>query len=80
MRGTMVESADQLQLGDVILYDWNGDYRFQHSTIVTAFDVDGMPLVNANTVASRHRYWDYKDSYAWTEKTRYRLFHLADQF
>lgn len=80
MRGTMVESADQLQLGDVILYDWNGDYRYQHSTIVTAFDVDGMPLVNANTVASRHRYWDYKDSYAWTEKTRYRLFHLADHF
>ncbi|EFM10270.1 conserved hypothetical protein [Paenibacillus curdlanolyticus YK9] len=80
MRATVVESADQLQLGDVILYDWNGDYRFQHSTVVTAFDADGMPLVNANTVASRHRYWDYKDSYAWTERTRYRLYHIADQF
>ncbi|GFN31139.1 amidase domain-containing protein [Paenibacillus xylaniclasticus] len=80
LRATIVESADQLQLGDVICYDWNGDYRYQHTTIVTAFDVGGMPLVNANTVASRHRYWDYKDSYAWTEKTRYRFFHIADQF
>ncbi|WP_127534425.1 amidase domain-containing protein [Paenibacillus kobensis] len=79
-RATVVDSADQLQLGDVICYDWNGDYRYQHSTVVTAFDVDGMPLVNANTVASRHRYWDYQDSYAWTDKTRYRLFHIADQF
>ncbi|MCM3748427.1 amidase domain-containing protein [Paenibacillus pasadenensis] len=78
MRATAVESAAELSLGDVIAYDWNGDGRFQHTTIVTAFDGDGMPLVNANTVPSRHRYWDYKDSYAWTEHTRYRFFHLND--
>jgi hypothetical protein len=80
LRATAVDSAEQLSLGDVILYDWGGDNRFQHSTIVTAFDADGMPLVNANTVPSRHRYWDYQDSYAWTEQTRYRFFHIADEF
>ncbi|SFI71955.1 Putative amidase domain-containing protein [Paenibacillus sp. UNC496MF] len=80
LRATVVDSADQLALGDVIIYDWGGDNRFQHSTIVTAFDAAGMPLVNANTVPSRHRYWDYQDSYAWTENTRYRFFHIADEF
>lgn len=79
LRAESVAAPEQLSLGDVIVYDWNGDGRFQHSTIVTAFDVDGMPLVNANTVASRHRYWDYRDSYAWTEQTQYRFFHIADQ-
>ncbi len=78
LRAELADSADQLQLGDVITYDWNGDGRFQHSTIVTAFDSFGMPLVNANTVASRHRYWDYRDSYAWTEQTKYRFFHIAE--
>ncbi|NBD27586.1 hypothetical protein GT019_27245 [Paenibacillus sp. T1] len=80
LRATVVDSADQLALGDVIIYDWGGDNRYQHSTIVTAFDAAGMPLVNANTVPSRHRYWDYQDSYAWTENTRYRFFHIADEF
>lgn len=77
---TRVDSPDELELGDVIFYDWDGDGRFQHSTIVTGFDAGGMPLVNANTVSSRHRYWDYKDSYAWTTETRYRFFHIADTF
>jgi hypothetical protein len=78
LRAEVVSSAAELQLGDVITYDWNGDHRFQHSTIVTAFDASGMPLVNANTVSSRHRYWDYRDSYAWTEQTKYRFFHISD--
>ncbi|MFS0726157.1 amidase domain-containing protein [Paenibacillus sp. 1P07SE] len=80
LRGTLVDRPEQLELGDVILYDWNGDGRYQHSTIVTAFDAERMPLVNANTVSSRHRYWDYRDSYAWTEATRYQMVHLADEF
>lgn len=78
LRAVEVERADQLELGDVIVYDWNGNNTFQHSTIVTAFDSKGQPLVNANTVASRHRYWDYQDSYAWTPSTRYRFFHIHD--
>lgn len=80
LRATVVHSPEELELGDVITYDWAGDNRFQHSTIVTAFDAQGMPLVNANTVASRHRFWDYQDSYAWTESTKYRFFHIADEF
>lgn len=78
LRAEEVSSADQLELGDVISYDWDGDGRFQHSTIVTAKDGNGMPLVDAHTVASHHRYWSYKDSYAWTERTQYRFLHIAD--
>lgn len=78
LRAEAVDSPDKLQLGDVICYDWDGTGRFGHNTIVTAFTADGAPLVNANTVSSRHRYWDYRDSYAWTSKTRYRFLHIAD--
>lgn len=79
-RGELVERPEQLMLGDVIFYDWDGDGSFQHSTIVTAFDAGGQPLVNAHTVSSRHRYWDYRDSYAWTENTAYRFLHIPDYF
>jgi hypothetical protein len=72
LRAEGMESPDRLELGDVICYDWDGSG--------TAFAPDGTPLVNANTVSSRHRYWDYRDSYAWTGRTRYRFFHLADEF
>jgi hypothetical protein len=75
-----VERADMLELGDVICYDWNGDGSYRHSTVVTAKDANGMPLVNAHTTNSRHRYWSYKDSHAWTERTRYRFFHINDSF
>jgi hypothetical protein len=74
-----VNTADALELGDVISYDWNGDGRYRHSTVVTAKDANGMPLVNAHTTNSRHRYWSYRDSYAWTEKTRYRFLHVIDK-
>lgn len=79
LRAEEVSSAAQLQLGDVICYSWAGDGRFGHSTVVTAFDAKGQPLVNAHTVSSRHRYWDYTDSYAWTERTMYRFFHILDE-
>ncbi|KAA8997150.1 amidase domain-containing protein [Paenibacillus spiritus] len=78
LRAELVARPEELQLGDCILYDWDGDGRYQHSTVVAAFDAGGMPLVNAHTVPSRHRYWDYRDSYAWTERTTYRFFHIAD--
>lgn len=69
-------SAEQLSLGDVICYDFDGDGRWQHSTIVVAKDSHGMPLVNAHTTNSRHRYWDYRDSTAYTPKIKYRFFHI----
>ncbi|CAH0118856.1 hypothetical protein PAE9249_01353 [Paenibacillus sp. CECT 9249] len=80
LRAEAVSGPEELQLGDVILYDWDGNGHYQHSVIVTAFDAGGMPLVNARTTSSRHRYWDYRDSYAWTDQTKYRFFHIADQF
>lgn len=78
--GTEVNSAGELLPGDVICYDWDGNGRFQHNTIVTAKDKNGMPLVNAHTVSSYHRYWDYRDSYAWTKQTRYVFIHIHDNF
>lgn len=80
LRADAVSMPESLQLGDVICYDWEGDGRVRHNTIVTAFTAEGLPLVNANTVSSRHRYWDYKDSYAWTERTRYHFYHITDEF
>lgn len=78
LRAEEVPQADMLELGDVISYDWDGNGRYQHSTIVTAKDANGMPLVNAHTTDSYHRYWSYKDSVAWTEHTKYRFLHIAD--
>jgi hypothetical protein len=80
LKAEVVDRAEQLMLGDVIIYDWDGDGTYQHSTIVTAFDAGGMPLVNAHTVSSRHRYWDYKNSYAWQGNTKYRFLHISDVF
>ncbi|SDX49691.1 Putative amidase domain-containing protein [Marininema mesophilum] len=71
------QDAMQLSQGDIICYDWDGDGRWSHNTIVTAIDASGMPLVNAHTVNSRQRYWDYRDSHAWTPKIKYRFFHIA---
>lgn len=80
LRAEIVDRPERLNLGDVIIYDWDGNGSYQHSTIVTAFDAGGMPLVNAHTVPSKHRYWDYRDSYAWNENTVYRFFHITDRF
>lgn len=71
-----VASPSQLELGDVICYDFDGDGRFQHNTIVVTKDAQGMPLVNAHTTDSRHRYWEYTDSTAYTPRIRYAFFHI----
>jgi len=80
LRAEQVHSPYELELGDVIFYDWDGNGSFQHSTIVTGFDLAGEPLVNAHTVNSRARLWSYRDSPAWSERTWYRFFHIADFF
>lgn len=80
LRAELVHTPYELDLGDVIIYDWDGDGSYQHSTIVTGFDAAGEPLVNAHSVNSRGRLWSYRDSPAWTEQTRYRFFHIADYF
>ena len=78
LRAQAVDSARKLVLADIISYDWDGDSAYQHSAIVTGFDAAGEPLVNAHTNDSRSRHWDYKDSYAWTDRTRYTFLHIPD--
>ena len=78
LRAREVSSPDQLLLGDVICYDFEGDGRYNHNTMVTAKDAYGMPLVNANTYNSRMRYWAYEDSSAYTPNIKYRFFTIVD--
>jgi hypothetical protein len=75
-----VDSPQNLAIGDVISYDWDGNGHYQHSAIVTEMDANGMPLVSAHTNNSKNRYWDYRDSYAYRSQTQYRFFHMPDQF
>ncbi|MED3562435.1 amidase domain-containing protein [Bacillus xiapuensis] len=78
LRAKEVSSPDQLLLGDVICYDFEGDGRFNHNTMVTGKDAYGMPLVNANTYNSRMRYWAYEDSSAYTPNIKYKFFSILD--
>ncbi|WP_059172777.1 amidase domain-containing protein [Bacillus sp. FJAT-27445] len=78
LRAREVGSADELIPGDVICYDFQGDGRFDHNTIVVAKDANGMPLVNAHTYNSRMRYWEYTDSSAYTPKIKYKFYSIID--
>ncbi|WP_079507716.1 amidase domain-containing protein [Mesobacillus jeotgali] len=78
LRGREVTIPEKLKLGDVICYDFEGDGRFDHTTIVTGHDADGMPLVNAHTYNCRMRYWAYKDSTAYTPNIKYKFFTITD--
>lgn len=77
LTGKEVDQASDLKPGDVICYDFEGDGRWDHNTIVVAFDANGMPLVNAHTNNSRHRYWSYEDSAAWTPEIKYKFFQIG---
>lgn len=78
LRAKQISSPEQLLLGDIICYDFEGDGRFNHNTIVTGKDAYGMPLVNANTYNSRMRYWAYEDSSAYTPNIKYRFYTIVD--
>ncbi|MGJ9459269.1 amidase domain-containing protein [Oceanobacillus sp. CF4.6] len=78
LKGKEMERADQLIPGDIICYDFQGDGRWDHNTIVVAKDAEGMPLVNAHTDNSRHRYWSYEDSTAYTPNINYKFFRIGD--
>lgn len=79
-RGSEVSSAIELRPGDVICYDFEGNGRWDHNTIVAAKNDNGQPLVNAHSVNSQNRSWDYQDSPAWTEATNYVFFRIAKSF
>lgn len=78
LRAKLVSTPEELLLGDVICYDFEGDGRFNHTTIVTGKDANGMPLVNAHTANSRMRYWAYEDSTAYTPNIQYKFFTIVD--
>ena len=78
LRARKVGDPQELKIGDVICYDFQGDGRFDHNTIVTGKDADGMPLVNAHTYNSRMRYWAYEDSSAYTPNIQYNFFSIVD--
>ncbi len=73
-----VSSPRELLLGDIICYDFEGDGRFNHNTIVVAKDIAGNPLVNAQSQNSRMRYWSYYDSTAYTPNIKYKFFHIIN--
>ncbi|WP_217586080.1 amidase domain-containing protein [Lentibacillus saliphilus] len=77
LKGAEVEQPSELMPGDVICYDFEGDGRWDHNTIVVAKDIDNMPLVNAHTNNSRMRYWSYEDSLAWTPECNYKFFRIG---
>ncbi|WP_316572498.1 amidase domain-containing protein [Neobacillus sp. YIM B06451] len=79
LKAREVGSPDELIPGDVICYDFQGDGRFDHNTIVVAKDANGMPLVNAHTYNSRMRYWEYTDSSAYTPKIKYKFYTILDE-
>lgn len=76
LRAKVVESPKQLLLGDVICYDFEGDGRMNHTTIVVAKTDDGEPLVNAHTYNSRNRLWSYEDSSAYTKQIQYKFLQI----
>lgn len=78
LQGKEVDNPEALIPGDVICYDFQGDGRWDHNTIVVAKDINGMPLVNAHTNNSRNRYWTYEDSAAWTPNIEYKFFRIGE--
>ncbi|MGO4887607.1 amidase domain-containing protein [Anaerobacillus sp. MEB173] len=79
LRGNEVSQAELLEPGDIICYDFDGNGRWQHTTIVVAKDANNEPLVNAHTSNSRMRYWSYEDSTAYTPNIQYKFFKIVDR-
>ncbi|KIL46809.1 amidase domain-containing protein [Jeotgalibacillus campisalis] len=75
-RAQQVSKASALKQGDVICYDFEGDGRINHTTIVTAMR-SGVPLVNAHTSDSRMRNWEYTDSSAYTPEIKYYFYAIT---
>jgi hypothetical protein len=70
------EHARDLEIGDIIVYDWDGDGTWQHNTIIVGSDREGEPLVAAHTKDSWGRLWRYTDSPAYTSRTKYLFWHI----
>lgn len=76
LQAVRVYSPAELALGDVIFYDFTGDGRVDHSTIVTNIE-NGVPYVNAHTSNSINRHYAYVDSTAYTPNIQYFYYHIT---
>lgn len=54
---TTYSSANSLSRGDLIYYDTNGDYEWDHVAIVTSFDGSGNALVSAHNTNHHNVGW-----------------------
>ncbi|KGR91271.1 amidase [Ureibacillus massiliensis 4400831 = CIP 108448 = CCUG 49529] len=79
LTATRVNSPSELTVGDVIFYDFEGDGRTNHSTIVTSM-INGVPYIHAHTVNSENRHYDYRNSLAYTPNTQYFYYKIDDVF
>ena len=62
--------VEDLSIGDIIFYDFNGDGKFQHSTIIVEKNGETI-LVNAHSPDSYHRLYSYEDSAVYTPNVKY---------
>ncbi len=74
-----VGSASELQIGDVIFYDFQGTGVIDHSTIVTSIR-SGIPYVHAHTNDSENRHYQYRNSGAYTPNIKYYFYRISDVF
>jgi len=77
VRGLEVATANELEPGDILFISFKGA-MIEHAAIVVDYDVNGEPLVNANTADSYNRYWRYTNSSAYTDKIRYHFVKIID--
>jgi hypothetical protein len=76
-RGQQRGAARDLELGDVISYDWHGGDGWDHTTIVVGFAGDREPLVAAHAAPAWERPWRYADSPSYSPRTKYLFWHIA---
>ena len=76
LRAQRVDDPSELEIGDIIFYDFGGDGRVDHSTIVTSIR-NGVPHVHAHTSDSAHRPYPYLDSTAYTPNIKYYYYHIT---
>jgi hypothetical protein len=77
LRAIKVNSVYDLQIGDVICYDFDGDGHWQHNGIIVGHDATGTPLINTHTYNRAHHPWDLADSPAYTPQIQYAFFHIV---
>jgi len=72
MRGSFVSQPSQLQIGDIIYYDWNPIDHINHAAIVVQI-VNGVPFVNAHSINQYHVHWNMGAAATY-------FFHVTDWF